>query len=55
VREMGFGAGMGLVNIKRCVDWMKLESEWGKGTRLRMKIYLPPPHTHSKGETLAAT
>ncbi|WP_299024660.1 CBS domain-containing protein [uncultured Thermanaerothrix sp.] len=50
VREMGFGAGMGLVNIKRCVDWMKLESEWGKGTRLRMKIYLPPPHTHTKGE-----
>ena len=40
VRELGFGAGMGLVNISRCVDIMKLESVWGKGTRLRMKIHL---------------
>lgn len=40
VREMGFGAGMGLVNIARCVDVMKLESVVGKGTRLRMKINL---------------
>jgi len=41
VRELGFGAGMGLVNIQRCVDNMQLESTWGKGTRLRMKIFLP--------------
>ena len=40
VRELGFGAGMGLVNIQRCVDNMQLESTWGKGTRLRMKIFL---------------
>jgi anti-sigma regulatory factor (Ser/Thr protein kinase) len=40
IRELGFGAGMGLVNIQRCVDNMQLESTWGKGTRLRMKIYL---------------
>jgi CBS domain-containing protein/anti-sigma regulatory factor (Ser/Thr protein kinase) len=40
IRELGFGAGMGLVNISRCVDWMKLESTWGKGTRLRMKLFL---------------
>lgn len=40
IREMGFGAGMGLVNISRCVDVMKLESVVGKGTRLRLKIYL---------------
>jgi len=38
VRELGFGAGMGLVNISRCVDLMKLESQFGKGTRLRMKL-----------------
>jgi anti-sigma regulatory factor (Ser/Thr protein kinase) len=43
IRELGFGAGMGLVNIKRCVDSMKLESTWGKGTRLRMKIFLQRP------------
>jgi CBS domain-containing protein/anti-sigma regulatory factor (Ser/Thr protein kinase) len=40
IRELGFGAGMGLVNISRCVDSMKLESVVAKGTRLRMKILL---------------
>jgi CBS domain-containing protein/anti-sigma regulatory factor (Ser/Thr protein kinase) len=43
IREQGFGAGMGLVNINRCVDSMKLESTFGKGTRLRMKIFLQRP------------
>ena len=38
VRELGFGAGIGLVNIQRCVDNMEIESAWGKGTRLRMII-----------------
>jgi len=42
VRELGFGAGMGLVNIRRCVDKMSLTSIKGKGTRLIMKIYLQP-------------
>ncbi len=42
VREMGFGAGMGLFNIKRCVDKMTLESQVGSGTKLEMKIYLAP-------------
>lgn len=42
IRELGFGAGMGLVNIQRCVDEMKLESTVGKGTRLRMKIFVHP-------------
>lgn len=40
IRELGFGAGMGLVNIQRCVDQMQLESTWEKGTRLRMRIFL---------------
>jgi CBS domain-containing protein/anti-sigma regulatory factor (Ser/Thr protein kinase) len=39
-REMGFGAGMGLVNIRRCVDRMELESTVGKGTKLLMEIML---------------
>jgi anti-sigma regulatory factor (Ser/Thr protein kinase) len=34
IRNMGFGAGMGLANIKRCADMMKLVSEPGGGTRL---------------------
>lgn len=40
VRELGFGAGMGLLNIARCVDAMTLESVMGRGTRLKMKIFL---------------
>jgi CBS domain-containing protein/anti-sigma regulatory factor (Ser/Thr protein kinase) len=41
VREMGFGAGMGLVNMKRCVDEINLESSLGKGTKLLMRIFIP--------------
>jgi CBS domain-containing protein/anti-sigma regulatory factor (Ser/Thr protein kinase) len=51
VRELGFGAGMGLVNIQRCVDSMKLESTWGKGTRLRMKLFLNPDASMGEGHT----
>ncbi len=36
IRELGFGAGMGLSNIKACSDEMHLESEVGVGTRLRI-------------------
>jgi serine/threonine-protein kinase RsbT len=38
MREMGFGAGMGLPNIKRSSDDFSLESEVGKGTILRITI-----------------
>jgi len=40
IRELGFGAGMGLKNIQRCVDDMYLDSTPGRGTRLEMRIYL---------------
>jgi len=40
VREMGFGAGMGLVNINRCVDDMTLISSRERGTNLFMIISL---------------
>ncbi len=40
IRELGFGAGMGLVNISRCVDEMDLQSEAGKGTHLTLKFFL---------------
>jgi anti-sigma regulatory factor (Ser/Thr protein kinase) len=39
VREMGFGAGMGLPNIKRCVDELAIETEVGQGTLVRMVIF----------------
>ena len=38
VREMGFGAGMGLPNIKKQSDDLKLMSEVGKGTTLIITI-----------------
>ena len=41
VREMGFGAGMGLVNMKRCVDTIDLHSTVGEGTKLVMRIFIP--------------
>ena len=37
-RELGFGAGMGLPNMKRNCDDFEIESEVGKGTRVRMVI-----------------
>ena len=39
VREMGFGAGMGLSNIKKNTDFMDIKSEVGVGTTLIMVIY----------------
>jgi len=45
IRELGFGAGMGLANIKRCADFMKLESKAGSGTQLDIVIYLRPEAT----------
>jgi len=41
-RELGFGAGMGLPNIKRNSDRFELESAPGSGTRLSFRIYLAP-------------
>lgn len=51
IREMGFGAGMGLVNISRCVDQMKLESTLEKGTRLKMKLFLKDQETFGESHS----
>jgi serine/threonine-protein kinase RsbT len=40
IREMGFGAGMGLPNIQRVTDWMVINSTVGKGTETKFKIFL---------------
>jgi CBS domain-containing protein/anti-sigma regulatory factor (Ser/Thr protein kinase) len=40
IRELGFGAGMGLSNIKSCADEIHLHSEMGVGTRLEMLFNL---------------
>jgi len=48
IRELGFGAGMGLANIKKCADSMTLESQLGVGTQLEITIFLRPD---SNGES----
>jgi serine/threonine-protein kinase RsbT len=40
IREMGFGAGMGLSNIEHCSDELDIKSEPGIGTVLQARIRL---------------
>lgn len=41
-REMGFGAGMGLPNMKQCSDELSLDTKIGTGTTLKAKVYFIP-------------
>lgn len=40
VRNLGFGAGMGLPNIKKYADEMKIETQVGVGTTIRLKFFI---------------
>ena len=40
VREMGFGAGLGLPNIKKHASDLKIESKPGEGTKVTIRIAL---------------
>jgi len=40
IREMGFGAGMGLPNIKKNADTFQIDSVVGRGTKLEIAIGL---------------
>jgi serine/threonine-protein kinase RsbT len=40
VRQMGFGAGMGLPNMKKNVDELKVSSEFGKGTVVELITFI---------------
>lgn len=40
VRSLGFGAGMGLPNMKRYADEMQIDTVVGKGTTITMKVCL---------------
>lgn len=42
VREMGFGAGMGLANMKKNSDYMKISSVPGEGTVVELVTYIKP-------------
>ena len=40
IRTLGFGAGMGLPNMKRYTDYMHIDSEVGVGTTITMRVNL---------------
>ena len=40
IRSLGFGAGMGLPNMKKYTDSMKIETELGVGTTITMTVKL---------------
>jgi serine/threonine-protein kinase RsbT len=44
IREMGFGAGMGLANMRNLSDTFRIISEPGKGTHLKMLILIERDH-----------
>lgn len=40
VRELGFGAGMGLPNMKKYTDYINIETNVGVGTTVEMIVYI---------------
>lgn len=40
IREMGFGAGMGLPNMERCSDLFEIDSQVPEGTKIKMTFWL---------------
>jgi anti-sigma regulatory factor (Ser/Thr protein kinase) len=52
IREMGFGSGMGLPNIKKNTDKLAIDSVVGEGTTLEFIIYLDKDSKGAKNETL---
>jgi anti-sigma regulatory factor (Ser/Thr protein kinase) len=40
IRDLGFGAGLGLPNMKKSSDIFEIKSTVGKGTRVHMRIFL---------------
>lgn len=42
IRELGFGAGMGLPNIKKYSDELNITSKCNEGTTVKIKVFLMP-------------
>ena len=40
IRSLGFGAGMGLPNMKRYTDSMEIDTKIGEGTTITMRVNL---------------
>lgn len=49
-RQLGFGAGMGLPNIKKNTDDCSVVSTVGKGTRVSFTIFLKPQSLYGTGQ-----
>ena len=47
-RDMGFGAGMGLPNMKRSSDEMQIDTVINVGTTVTMTVYFQAPEVSSK-------
>ena len=50
IRSLGFGAGMGLCNMKNCADEFQIESTPGSGTCLKAVVFLRPEETQSRSQ-----
>jgi len=48
VKQLGYGSGMGLPNIKKNSDWMDLRSEINRGTTLKFRVNLD--ETEKRGQ-----
>ena len=42
IHNMGFGAGMGLPNMKRSSDELSIETKVGVGTKITMTVRMAP-------------
>lgn len=49
IRALGFGAGMGLPNMKRCADSFDIRSSMETGTEIQAVVLLDPPPDDSSG------
>ena len=45
IREMGFGAGYGLSNMKKCSNQLEINTQVGKGTKVIMTFWLDSSRT----------
>ena len=44
IRALGFGAGLGLCNMKRCADKFSIKSSMDSGTEIKAVVYTDPGH-----------
>jgi len=53
IRSLGFGAGLGLPNIRRASDSFDIRSQMGLGTIVKSTVYLEDPVAHVCNDHLA--